>query len=70
MSMNYQQLRAVVQEQYEPLHPHLYELRDEFLVPSLVEAVHAGTAEDVRGTVQSIRYRVQTRLPRRPSRAD
>lgn len=43
--MNYEQLCAVVQEQYEPLHPHLFELREEYLVPSLVQAVRAGTRE-------------------------
>ncbi|MBL8799532.1 MAG: hypothetical protein JNM56_36960, partial [Planctomycetia bacterium] len=45
--MNYQQLCAQVQAEYEPLHPHLYELRDEYLAPALVLAVRAGTTESL-----------------------
>jgi hypothetical protein len=45
MSMNYQQLCNVVQEEYAQLHPHLYELHDQHLAPSLVQAIRAGTSE-------------------------
>src|SRR5262245_55372951 len=44
-TMNYQQLRGMVEQEYERLHPHLYQLRDEYFARSLVQAIHAGTPE-------------------------
>lgn len=43
--MDYQQLCAMVQEEYSPVHPHLRELDDEFLSPALVQAVRSRSPE-------------------------
>jgi hypothetical protein len=47
--MKYQEYCALIQERYSPLYPHLFRLREEMFVPSLVRAVRAGRPEALRG---------------------
>ena len=46
--MTYQEYCDRIRKNYRPLHPHLYELRDEFFVPELVRAVRGGTPAALR----------------------
>jgi hypothetical protein len=47
-AVTYQEYCAIIAENYTPLHPHLYSLREEILVPALVQAVRAGKAAALR----------------------
>jgi hypothetical protein len=46
--MNYHEYCALLQEHYTPLHPHLFAIRDEMFVPSLVRAVRSKRPEALR----------------------
>src|ERR1051325_6284596 len=46
--MTFQEHCNRIRDNYEPLHPHLYELREDIFAPSLLTAVRAGTTEGSR----------------------
>src|SRR5437762_1805335 len=56
--MTYQEYCDLIRERYRPLHPHLYTLREESFVPSLVRAVRAGTASALREVCREVHRQV------------
>src|SRR6266545_6233735 len=46
--MEYQEYCALIQKRYKPLHRHLFTLREEMFVPSLVQAVRAKHPDALR----------------------
>jgi hypothetical protein len=56
--MTYQEYCQLIQKQYRRLHPHLYSLRDEILVPSLIDAVRRGTPDALRRIYREVHPQV------------
>jgi hypothetical protein len=56
--MTYEECCDFIRADYRPLHPQLYVLREEIFVPSLVQAVRAGTAEALRKLYREVHPQV------------
>jgi hypothetical protein len=56
--MDYQEYCDLIQANYQPRHPHLFALREDYVVPAVVRAVRAGTPDALRHILTEVHPQV------------